>query len=145
MTTLEDIGLSIDVAARPAKVWAVLTGEGQVEKWLGCVGYRARPGADFYMQPDAARRKKGDIAGATHCEVLALEAPERFAFSWFLPGTPKTLVEIVVTPAASGSRVSLMHSGWDQFDPGEVAAVRDSLEAGWRSAVLPQLKAAAEG
>jgi uncharacterized protein YndB with AHSA1/START domain len=145
MSVIEDISLSIAVAAPPEQVWRALTGEASVERWLGCIDYRARPGTVFYMQPDEKRRRKRDIAGATHCELLSLEPPQRMAFSWFLPGTAKTLVEIVVLPAGRGSRVSLIHSGWDQFEPPEAAVLRDQLDAGWGNHVLPALKAAAEG
>jgi hypothetical protein len=66
------------------------------------------------------------------------------AFSWFMPGTPKTLVEIIVVPTGGGSRVSLLHSGWEQFDGADVASSREALEAGWGSFVLPALKRVAE-
>ena len=146
MTMLDNIEQEIRIEASRERVWAVLTGEGLVGEWLGCLGYRAEIGAIFYMQPDPSRRAIGDIEGATHCELLSLEPPERMRFSWFLPGTPKTLVEILLSDHGDGSTTArLSHSGWDQFDAEEVRAIRDGLEAGWKSFVLPGLKRAAEG
>jgi uncharacterized protein YndB with AHSA1/START domain len=145
MSVLEDIEQEIRIEASRDRVWAVLAGEGLVEEWLGCLGYRAEIGTLFYMQPDPARRSSGDIEGATHCELLSLEPPQRMRFSWFLPGTPKTLVEIVLGDNGDGSTTArLSHSGWDRFDADEVRAIRDMLDGGWKSFVLPSLKRAAE-
>jgi uncharacterized protein YndB with AHSA1/START domain len=144
MTPLDDISQSIDIAAPVERVWRVLTSEGLVEEWLGCLGYRAVVGTVFYMQPDAARRAAGDATGATHCELLALEPPVLMTFSWFMPGTPKTTVNIALAPERGGTRVTLTHSGWDQFDPDQVRAIRDGLDGGWSSFVLPQLKRVVE-
>lgn len=144
MTPLDDITHSIDIAAPSERVWTTMTREREVEQWLGCIGYQPRPGAVFYLQPDEKKRRKRNIDGATHCELLSMEPPQRLAFSWFLPGAPRTLVEIIVTPTLGGVRVSLVHSGWDQFDPMQMRPVRDGLEEGWSGAVLPQLKRAAE-
>ena len=145
MSALADIEQEIRIAAGRERVWAVLTGEGLVGEWLGCLGYRAQIGALFHMQPDPAKRAAGDIEGATHCELLSLEPPARMRFSWFMPGTPKTLVEVSLTDNEDGSTTArLRHSGWDAFDAGEMRAIRDMLDGGWKTFVLPGLKRVAE-
>jgi uncharacterized protein YndB with AHSA1/START domain len=145
MTALQDIAAEIRIEAPRERVWTVLTGEGQIEQWLGCLGYRAEIGALFHMQPDPGKRAAGNVEGATHCELLALEPPERMRFSWFMPGTPKTEVEIVLTGNDDGSTTArLVHSGWDRLEPDQVRAIRDMLEGGWTSFVLPGLKRVAE-
>ena len=145
MTRLADIATEIRIDAPRERVWTVLSAEGLVGEWLGCLGYRAEIGTLFYMQPDPAKRAAGDIAGATHCELLELEPPERMRFSWFLPGTPKTEVEIVLTESGDGSTTArLAHRGWDRFEPEQVRAIRDMLDRGWRSFVLPGLQRVAE-
>jgi len=141
---IEDIGLTIDIDAPVERVWQVLHSEGLVEQWLGCLGYRAEIGHVFHMQPDAAKRAAGDVSGATHCELLALEPPYLMTFSWYYPETPKTMVTLTLTPSGTGTRVSLRHDGWDQFDEADIKAVRDMLAGGWSSFVLPQLKLVAE-
>ena len=141
---IEDIRHGIDIEASVERVWQVLTGEGLVERWLGCLGYRAEPGQIFYMQPDPAKRAAGDTQGATHCELLTLEPPRLMAFSWYFPDTPRTRVEIRVSPSGAGSRVELVHGGWDQFDEAQIKGIRDMLDGGWSSAVLPGLKTLAE-
>jgi uncharacterized protein YndB with AHSA1/START domain len=142
---IEDISQSIEIAAPAARVWEVLTSEGMVEQWLGCLGYAAKAGHVFYMQPDPARREAGDLSGATHCELLRLDPPREMVFSWYYPETPKTEVSIRLTAGATGTRVDLVHSGWDQFDAAQIQGVRDALAGGWSSFVLPSLKRVSEG
>lgn len=141
---IQQIEASIAIAVAPARVWQVLTGEGLVEQWLGCLGYKAEIGHVFYMQPDAAKRAAGDVSGATHCELLALDPPREMRFSWYFPDTPRTHVTIRLTGTADGTQVDLLHDGWDQFDDEQIRAIRDMLAGGWASYVLPQLKRVAE-
>jgi uncharacterized protein YndB with AHSA1/START domain len=141
---LTDISESIQIEASRARVWTVLTGEGLVEEWLGCFGFRPVVGTLFYMQPDPAKRESGDVEGATHCELEALEVPERMRFSWFMPGTPKTRVTIELSDSAGGTLVRLRHGGWEQFDEEEVRSIHAMLAGGWKSFVLPGLKRVAE-
>lgn len=141
---LPDILAEIDIATPIDHVWETLTSETTVPQWLGCMGYRRELGVTFHMQPDPARRQSGDITGATHCTVVILDRPSRFHFTWFVPGTPETTVEIALTAAGAGTHVSLRHVGWDQFPPEMVKPFHDQLKSGWSSGVLPGLKAAAE-
>lgn len=141
---LTDISESIEIEAGRPRVWAALTGEGLVEEWLGCIGFRAVVGTLFYMQPDPGKRASGDVGGATHCQLEELEEPDRIRFSWFLPGTPKTQVTIELAESAGGTLVRLRHSGWDQFAAEDVRSIHAMLAAGWKSHVLPALKRVAE-
>ena len=141
---LTDISESIHVEASRARVWTALTGEGLVEEWLGCLGFRPEVGTLFFMQPDPAKRASGDVAGATHCRLEELAEPDRMRFSWFMPGTPETHVTIELSDSAGGTLVRLRHSGWDRFDEEEVRATHAMLAGGWKSFGLPGLKRVAE-
>ncbi len=142
---IDDIVAGIDIDAPVERVWQVMTGEGLVEEWLGCLGYKAEIGRVFYMQQDREKHARGDSTGATHCELLALEPPRRMVFSWYVPGTPKTQVTITLAPSGTGTRAELRHDGWQQFDGEQLQAIRDALAGGWTSFVLPGLKRVAEG
>lgn len=142
--TLPDIVETIRIEAPPSVVWRFLVEPEHVPLWLGCLGYRKEVGHLFFMQPDPERREAGEVEGATHCRILALEEPERFAFSWFLPGMPETRVDLTLRGTEGGTEVTLTHAGWDQFDAGEIADIREALEGGWRSGVLPGLRARVE-
>lgn len=142
---LADIEHRIHVDAAPAVVWNYLTAPEHVPQWLGCLSYEKAVGHVFYMQQDDRRRAKGDIEGATHCRILSLDEPHRFAFSWYLPGTPETRVDITLHEREGGTEVVLAHSGWEQFDASAIRSIRDSLESGWRGFVLPRFKEVVEG
>lgn len=143
--TLPDIVETIRIQAPPWVVWDFLVEPEYVPRWLGCLQYRKEVGHLFYMQPDPERRAAGRVEGATHCRVLQLEEPERFAFSWFLPGMPETRVTLTLSEAdGGGTEVRLVHSGWDAFDAEAVADIRTALEGGWRSGVLPGLATVVE-
>jgi uncharacterized protein YndB with AHSA1/START domain len=141
---IADISQSIEIDAPVERVWAAMTAEGLVEQWLGCMGYKAECGHVFYMQQDPARRAAGDTSGATHCELLRLDPPREMLFSWYYPDLPKTHVSIRLAATPGGTRVDLVHSGWDQYDEAQIRGIRDALEGGWKSFVLPQLKRVAE-
>lgn len=133
------------IHASQAHVWEVLTSEATVPHWLGCMDYRREVGATFFMQQDPALKAKHDTTGSTHCTIQLLDAPSKFVFSWFQPGTPETTVEIhLFADGADKTFVRLLHDGWDQFPPDAVRPFYDALSNGWRSAVLPNLKRAAE-
>lgn len=144
-TPLKDIVHSIDIEAPRTTVWEVMTGAGSVPQWLGCMNYDMRTGATFHMQPDPARRAAGDLTGATWCDLEALEPPQLFAFSWYMPGTPKTKVSIRLEDLGGDiTRATLTHSGWAQFPREMIQAIHDMLDGGWKSFVLPNLKKAVE-
>jgi uncharacterized protein YndB with AHSA1/START domain len=127
------------------RAWSVLTEPSYVVRWLGCMNYTGKAGSVFHMQQDDAKRALGDISGATHCMILAKEEPSLFRFSWFVPGTPDTEVEIRLTSIApKRTRVVLTHSGWDKFNAADVRPFWEALSGGWTSFVLPGLKQAAE-
>lgn len=134
-----DIKHSIRIDAPVEVVWSFLTDSQHVPQWLGCMQYKHETGHVFYMQQDGEKRANGDISGATHCEVLALDQPVRFSFSWFFPGTPKTRVTFELAPFENGTEVCFLHEGWEQFEPEEIGPVRTALAEGWCSFVLPGL------
>jgi uncharacterized protein YndB with AHSA1/START domain len=141
---IDDIATDLVIDRPPERVWEVMNREGLVEQWLGCLRYKSEVGHIFYMQPDARKRAADDVAGATHCEMLELDAPRVMRFSWFYPDMPWTEVEIRLTPEGESTRVNLVHRGWDLFDGAMIQQIRDGLAGGWSSYVLPGLKRVAE-
>jgi uncharacterized protein YndB with AHSA1/START domain len=142
---LRPILAEIAVEAPIERLWQVMTSEGTTPDWLGCMNYHAAVGATFHMQPDAAKRKAGDVSGATHCDIITLKPPHKFDFTWYMPGTLQTVVEIsLFSEGPDRSFVRLVHSGWEQFPAEQVRVFHDQLAAGWRDNVLPNLKRAAE-
>src|SRR5437899_2161890 len=64
--------------------------------------------------------------------VLVYDPPHRLAFSWIvaLSAEQEQRVEICFTPQDTGTRVELMHSGWEKL--GDAAAsLRERYDRGW--------------
>lgn len=134
------------IAAPIDKVWDVLTGESTVPEWLGAMDYKAEVGTTFFMQQDPEKKAVRDTEGSTWCDVVLLEKPTRFSFSWYLPGTPETTVHITLLPEGDASTfVRLMHDEWDDFEREAIEDYYDQLAGNWETEVLPRLKALAEG
>lgn len=142
---LTDITHGIDIDAPRVVVWTVLTDPTSVAQWLGCMNYTGVPGSTFHMQQDPAKHAAGDASGATFCDIEEVLPPELFRFSWYMPGTAKTMVTIRLEAIdAKRTRATLTHSGWDQFPAELIKPIRDQLEGGWGSFVMPNLKRVAE-
>src|SRR5262245_60608739 len=111
----------IQIDAPIEEVWRIMTEE--THDWLGCLRYRKEIGHIFFMQQDPAKAAQDDVEGATQCEILALDAPRLFRFSWFASGFPSTFVSFALNRIdASRTRVSFTHEGWDQFPASTIAA-----------------------
>jgi uncharacterized protein YndB with AHSA1/START domain len=141
--TLIPISNSIVIERPITSVWITLTL--RAPNWLGCMRYEAKMGHIFYMQQDPEKAGRDDITGATHCEILALDEPTLFKFSWYMPGTPTTEVSFQLSALDDRrTRVDFIHEGWEKFPADQIKPIRDMLDGGWRSYVLPGLKRSAE-
>jgi len=142
---LAPIRESIAIDASIDTVWRIMTSPETVPRWLGCLNYDGKVGSTFYMQQDQTKARAGDITGATHCEILAMEAPNLLRFSWFVPGFPPTFISMRLDSVSpKQTSVAFTHEGWDQFPPDMVRQIYDALSGGWKSFVLPNLKREAE-
>jgi uncharacterized protein YndB with AHSA1/START domain len=118
------IDLVLVTGAEPELVWRTLTEPERVVLWftdasrLGGVG-------------DPYRLDFGDgtvVAG----EILALEPEHALSYSWAWDGAEPgevTRVTWTIEPHLGGSRVRLVHAGWD--DAGLDGAARDDHERYW--------------
>jgi uncharacterized protein YndB with AHSA1/START domain len=123
------------VAASPDVVYSYLTESSRWARWQGSTAdLDARPGGLFLMtMPDGARARG---------EFVELVRGERVVFTWGWvdhPGVPpgSSTVEIVITPDAEGSIVTIIHRG---LPDDEV----DVHRMGWEH-YLPRLAVASEG
>jgi uncharacterized protein YndB with AHSA1/START domain len=66
-------------------------------------------------------------------DVLEFEPPVRFVLAW-RPNTrrPPTRLEVTFAPTASGTRVELIHTGWELLGD-DAGDVRSSYSEGWIS------------
>jgi hypothetical protein len=78
-------------------------------------------------------------------EVTVWEPPRRLGYVWHIGQARASATDVLITfepTAGDQCRVSIVHSGWDNFGA-EALARRDRNRSGWNG-VLPRFVAAAE-
>ena len=142
------VAKTIEVACPPDVAFRVFT-EGIDEWWparthsigedqVDTVVLEAGPGGRLYERlVDGSEHEWG--------RVLQWEPPARLVCSWYPGRGSETaqVVEVAFTPVTDGTRVDLVHSGWEHLgDRAEDVRASYAAEAGW-TAVLAEFAAAA--
>jgi uncharacterized protein YndB with AHSA1/START domain len=129
------------LAHPPARVWRALTDPGLLARWLMPNDFRPAVGHAFTFRTDP--RPAAGFDGIVHCQVLAIEPERLLRISW-RGGPLDTTVTWTLVPEGRGTRLFLVHDGFDPGDPGQ-QLTRRILGQGWRSNVLAALQAALAG
>ena len=104
----ESISFEFDLQHSPAKVWRALTDPVLLTEWLlPVVGLELAPGAAFTFQTQPHPGWDGTVS----CRLLEIEAPRKISYTWDVPFL-STVVTFTLTPTASGTRLSLVQSGF---------------------------------
>jgi uncharacterized protein YndB with AHSA1/START domain len=124
--------------ARPIeKVWAALTIPERLEDWLGVVTLDEDGG----LVAGARFELRFPLDGyRTRCQVVAVEPPRLFAWTWGLPDGPADLANAIrfeLAPDGDGCILTLTN-------PGLVRQDLESVAAGWHTH-LEALFGAADG
>ena len=97
-----------DLPHPPAKVWRALTDPALLAQWLLPVfDLRLAPGAAFTFKTQPMPGWDGTV----NCRVLEIDEPKRLSYSWVV-GDMDTVVTFTLATTASGTRLSLVHSGF---------------------------------
>lgn len=104
------ISFEFDLRHSPAKVWRALTDPVLLTEWLLPVtGFRPESGAAFTFKTQAFPGWDGTVS----CQVLEIEAHRKISYSWVVGDMAlNTVVTFTLTPTASGTRLSLVQSGF---------------------------------
>ena len=104
----ESVSFEFDLPHLPEKVWRALTDPSLLSEWLlPVVGFALEPGTEFAFR--APPQPGWD--GSVHCRILESEAHRKLSYAWVV-GDLDTVVTFTLTPAASGTRVTLVQSGF---------------------------------
>jgi uncharacterized protein YndB with AHSA1/START domain len=120
----ESISFEFDLHHVPEKVWRALTDPVLLAEWL-------LPVLDLKLEPGAAFTFKTQPYpgwdGTVNCRFLEIEAQRKLSYRWVV-GDMDTVVTFTLTPAASGTRLSLVQSGFKPEQKQNFAGAR----YGWR-------------
>ena len=122
---------TVELAHPPAKVWAALTTAGGLGTWFGNE-------ATIDLRPGGSARMSWENGFTVDMRVERVEEPAVFGFTWQIYGLPKadprrTYVEFNLEPVGSGTRLTVVESGFAQLPPDQYAAAYDGNTKGWAS------------
>ena len=123
-TPTETISFDFDLQHPPEKVWRALTDPALLAEWLlPVIGLELEPGATFTF---TAQPQPG-WDGTVNCRILEIEPPRKLSWAWVV-GDIDTIVTFTLTPSATGTRLSIVQSGFKPHQKRNVSGAR----YGWK-------------
>jgi uncharacterized protein YndB with AHSA1/START domain len=120
----ESISFEFDLRHPPKKVWRALTDPALLAEWLlPVVDLELQRGAAFTLQAPP----QANWDGLVNCRFLEIEAQRKLSYTWVVGGMD-TVVTFTLTPTDSGTRLSLVHSGFKPHQKQNFGGAR----YGWR-------------
>jgi len=120
----EALSFEFDLKHSPEKVWRALTDPVLLAEWLlPVIGLKLEPGAAFTFKTQAYPGWDGTV----NCRMVEIEAPRKITYTWTVPFLD-TVVTFTLTPTASGTRLSLVQSGFKSDQKQEFGGAR----YGWK-------------
>jgi len=120
----ESISFEFDLPHPPEKVWRALTDPVLLAEWLLPVaGLKLEPGAAFMFKTQPLPGWDGTVS----CRFLEIAAQRKLSYTWVV-GDMETVVTFTLAPTATGTRLSLVQSGFKPDQKQNFAGAR----YGWR-------------
>jgi len=122
----ESISFEFDLHHSPEKVWRALTDPVLLSEWLlPVIELKLEPGAAFTFKTQPYPGWDGTV----NCRVLEIEAHRKLSYTWVVGDMElNTVVTFTLTPTASGTRLSIVQSG---FKPDQKQA-SGGARYGWK-------------
>jgi uncharacterized protein YndB with AHSA1/START domain len=122
---------TVEVAHPPAKVWAALTTAEGLGAWFG-------KEAAIDLRPGGSARVTGDSGDTHELRVERVEEPTAFGYTWHIYGLPEddprcTYVEFTLEPSGTGTRLTVVESGFAQLPEEAHRTAYDGNTRGWAS------------
>lgn len=118
----ESISFEFDLHHLPEKVWRALTDPVLLSEWLlPVVKLNLEPGAAFTFNTQPYPGWDGTV----NCRILEIEAHRKLSYTWVVGDMDiVTVVTFTLTPTASGTRLSLVQSGFKPDQKREFGGAR---------------------
>ena len=106
----DSLTFEFELKHAPEKVWRAITDPELLAEWL-------LPAFEFKLEQGAAFKFKTQAYppwdGTVNCQVLEIDAQKKLSYSWIVGDMElDTVVTFTLTPTASGTRLSLVQSGF---------------------------------
>jgi uncharacterized protein YndB with AHSA1/START domain len=122
---------AVDIAHPPAAVWAALTTAEGLGTWFGNQ-------ATIDLRPGGSAQMTWDHGHRADMRIERVEEPTVFGFTWHIYGLPeddprRTYVEFTLEPNDSGTRLTVVESGFAQLTDAAFREAYDGNTKGWAS------------
>ena len=109
-TQPQSLSFEFDLNHPPEKVWRALTDPTLLAEWLlPVVNLKLEPGAAFTFKTQPYPGWDGTV----NCRMLEIEPHRKLSYSWVVGDMEiDTVVTFMLAPTASGTRLSLVQSGF---------------------------------
>jgi uncharacterized protein YndB with AHSA1/START domain len=127
----DQIERTVELAHQPADVWAALTTAEGLGSWFG-------KDATIDLRPGGSAQMHFDGGMTASMRVERVEEPTVFGYTWHIYGLPeddprRTYVEFTLEPAGSGTRLTVVESGFAQLSDDAYRKAFDGNTEGWAS------------
>jgi uncharacterized protein YndB with AHSA1/START domain len=120
----DTLSFELDLQHPPEKVWRALTDPKLLADWLmPVVDFKLEPGAAFMFKTQPYPGWDGTVS----CQLLEIEPQRKLRYTWTVPFLD-TVVTFTITPTASGTRLTLVQSGFNENQKREFGGAR----YGWK-------------
>ncbi|HJQ98821.1 MAG TPA: SRPBCC domain-containing protein [Candidatus Polarisedimenticolaceae bacterium] len=120
MTSTQSLALDFDLPHPPEKVWRALTDPELLSEWLlPVLGFKLETGAAFTFKTQPYPGWDGTVS----CRLVEIEPLRKLSYRWDVPFL-ETVVTFTLTPTASGTRLSLVQSGFKPDQKREFGGAR---------------------
>jgi len=122
---------TVRIGRPPDQVWAALTTAEGLAAWFGNE-------ATIDLRPGGSARMRWTGGETAEMRVERVEEPRVFGFTWHIFGLPeddprRTYVEFTLEPSGSGTRLTVVESGFAQLPEDAYRKAYDGNTQGWAS------------
>ena len=122
---------TVEIARPPAAVWAALTTADGLASWFGNE-------ASIDLRPGGSAHMRWSDGNAVTMRVERVEEPTVFAYTWPIYGLAdddprRTYVEFTLQPIETGTRLTVVESGFAQLPAEAHSTAFDGNTKGWSS------------
>ena len=104
----ETLSFELELPHSPEKVWRAPTEPALLAEWLlPVVDLKLEPGAEFMFRTQPHPGWDGTVS----CRFLEIEPQRKLSYDWTVPFLD-TVVTFTLTPTPSGTRLSIVQSGF---------------------------------